>query len=189
MKPSADEITLLLRDWQKGDDGAAAKLMPLVYSELRRVAARHMRQEQPGNTLQPTALVHEAYIKLLGQKNVRWEGRTHFFGVASHAMREILVEHARKRKAEKRGGSQKKVYVSDVVEPASPKRGVDLLALDEALNRLEKLDARQVKIVELRYFAGLSVEETSEVLEVSPRTVKRDWSSARVWLHREIRAQ
>lgn len=188
MKPSADEITLLLRDWQKGDSIAASKLMPLVYGELRRVAARRMRQERLGNTLQTTALVHEAYIKLLGQRNVPWEGRTHFFGVASHAMRQILVEHARKRDALKRGGGNK-IYLSDVAEPEARNRDVNLLALDDALTRLETLDPKLGRIVELRFFAGLSVEETAEVLDVSPRTVKRDWSAARVWLHREIRTE
>jgi RNA polymerase sigma factor (TIGR02999 family) len=148
-----------------------------------------MRQERHGNTLQTTALVHEAYIKLLGQRNVPWEGRTHFFGVASHAMREILVEHARKREALKRGGAINKIYLTDVAEPEAPSRDVNLLALDDALKRLEALDPQQGRIVELRFFAGLSVEETAEVLGISSRTVKRDWSAARVWLHREIRTR
>jgi RNA polymerase sigma-70 factor, ECF subfamily len=186
MSSSEEEITRLLRNWQKGDSDEESKFLRLVYRELRRLAAHHMRGEQPGHTLQTTALVNEAYLKLVGQRAGPWDGREHFFGVASHAMREILVEHARKRRALKRGGSRNKLYVEDVMEPAAQERSVDLLALDEALQRLERIDPQQGRAVELRFFAGLSVEETARVLGVSPRTVKRDWSVARAWLHREI---
>jgi RNA polymerase sigma factor (TIGR02999 family) len=160
--------------------------MRAVYSELRRLAARQMRKERPGHTLQTTALVNEAYLKLMSQKNASWENRAHFFGVASRVMREVLVEHARKRAALKRGGARK-IYLEDVAEPGAPNKSVDLLALDEALQRLERLDPQQCRIVELRFFSGLSVEETAAVLGISPRTVKRDWSVAKVWLRREIR--
>jgi len=186
VKSSLGEISLLLLNWRDGGDAAASKLMPAVYSELRRLAACQMRNELPGHTLQTTALVNEAYLKLVSQKNPQWESRAHFFGVASRVMREILVEHTRKRAALKRGGARK-IYLEDVAEPAAPNKGVDLLALDEALQRLEKLDPQQGRIVELRFFSGLSVEETAAALGISPRTVKRDWNLAKVWLHREMR--
>jgi RNA polymerase sigma factor (TIGR02999 family) len=186
VKSSPGEISRLLLNWREGGDAATSKLMRVVYSELRRLAARQMRRERPDHTLQTTGLVNEAYLRLVSQKNAPWEGRIHFFGVASRVMREILVEYARKRAALKRGGARK-VYLEDVAEPAALNKGVDLLALDEALLRLERLDPQQCRIVELRFFSGLSVEETAAVLGISPRTVKRDWSVAKIWLHREIR--
>jgi RNA polymerase sigma-70 factor (ECF subfamily) len=185
MKSSPGQVSLLLSDLQQGKADAASKLMPLVYGELRRLAAHYLRQESPGHTLQPTALVHEVYLKLVEQGNASWQSRAHFFGIASRLMREILVEHARKRRALKRGGLQQKVQLAEALAVA-PNRPIELVALDEALRRLEKLDPQQSRIVELRFFGGLSIEETAEVLGVASRTVKRDWSVARVWLHREI---
>jgi len=180
------EVSRLLQKWRTGDDAASSKLIRLVYTELRRLAARHMRQERPGHTLQATALVHEAYLKLLGQRNVAWDVHAHFIGIASRLMREILVEHARKRQALKRGGLERKTYLEDTMALASPNQSLDVVVLDTALKRLEKLDPQQCRIVELRFFGGLSVDETAAVLGISPRTVKRDWSVAKVWLHREI---
>lgn len=185
LKSSPGEISVLLLDMRSGNLDAASKLMRLVYGELRRLAAHHMRHEKPGHTLQATALVHEAYLKLVGQQNVRWQSRAHFFGIASRLMRQILVEHARKRQAAKRGGLQQRVELEEAMLSAS-NVSIDLIALDEALRRLAKLDPQQSRIVELRFFGGLSVEQTAEVLGVAPRTVKRDWSVARVWLYREI---
>jgi RNA polymerase sigma factor (TIGR02999 family) len=186
VKSSPGEISRLLLNWREGGDAATSKLMRAVYSELRRLAARQMRRERPDHTLQTTALVNEAYLKLMSQTNATGESRAHFFGVASRVMREILVDHARKRAALKRGGARK-VYLEDLAEPAAPNRGVDLLALREALQRLEKLDLQQGRIVELRFFSGLRVEETAAALGTSHGTVERDWSVAKVWLHREIR--
>ena len=161
------------------------RLVPLVYEELRSMAARYLRSENPGHTLQPTALVHEAYLKLVDQKRVRWKNRAHFYGVASQAMRRILLDHARSRDAAKRGGGRTRVAVSDTPGGAEP-REVDLIALDQALSRLSVLDVDQARIVELRYFGGLTVEETAEVVGVSMATIERDWRSARAWLHREL---
>jgi RNA polymerase sigma-70 factor (ECF subfamily) len=178
------EITLLLRDLQNGKADALSELIPMVYKELRRLAAYHLRQEKPGHTLQATALVHEAYLKLVGV-HLDWQSRAHFFGIASRLMRQILVEYARKRSAAKRGGLVEKVPLDEALVVA-PDRASEFLALDEALKRLEALDARQSRVVELRYFGGLSIEESAEVLGIAPRTVKRDWEFARAWLHREI---
>jgi RNA polymerase sigma factor (TIGR02999 family) len=185
VKSSPGEISLVLRDLQQGKAGAASRLMPLVYSESRRLAAHHMRSEKAGHTLQATALVHEGYLKLVGQQDLDYESRTHFFAIASRSMREVLVEYARKRNAMKRGGLQQKIQLEEALV-FHPAQSADLVALDEALHRLEKLDPQQSRIVELRFFGGLSVDETAAVLGISPRTVKRDWSVARVWLHREI---
>lgn len=183
MRPG--EITEVLRQVTDGKEDAQARLMPLVYAELRRVAAAYMRRERPGHTLQATALVHEAYIKLVGQHEVHWQNRAHFFGVAAQVMRRILVDHARAQRAGKRGGPRNQVTLDDamLVEQHGP---ADLIELDEALNRLAAFDARQSRIVELRYFGGLSVEECACLLNVSPKTIKRDWSVARAWLYGEL---
>jgi RNA polymerase sigma factor (TIGR02999 family) len=182
------EITKLLADWSNGDKQALEKLTPLVYEELRRLAKRYLSQERPGHTLQSTALVHEAYLKLVGQHSVRWQNRAHFFGIAAQLIRRILVDYARNRFAEKRGAHAAKLSLDEAL--AVPEgRDLDLIALDEALEGLAKLDPRQSRLVELRFFAGLSVEETAEVLGMSPATVKRDWTSAKAWLFREISRQ
>ena len=179
------EVTQLLVAWSDGDRAAFDRLMPLVHTELRRLAHRYMSRERPGHTLQTTALVNEAYLRLVDQRNMRWENRAHFFGIAARLMRHILVEHARSRQAAKRGGAQIRLSLSKVDRiPSRP--DVNLIALDEALGRLEAIDAQKSRIVELRYFGGLGVEETAEVIGVSPATVKRDWSMARAWLRREI---
>jgi RNA polymerase sigma factor (TIGR02999 family) len=175
----------MLRDWSDGDERALDRLMPVVYKDLRRQAQRYLRRERQGHTLQSTALIHEAYLRLVDQRQVRWQNRAHFFAIASRLMRRILVDHARKHGARKRGGSKIQVPLDEAVA-ASEERGVDLLALDEALTRLAALDERQTRVVELRYFGGLSVEETAEVLGVSAATVKNDWSIAKAWLRREI---
>ncbi len=182
---SPGDITLLLAGLRAGDRSAESRLMPLVYNELRRVARRYLRSERPDHTLQPTALVHEVYLRLVGQHEVAWQNRAHFFGVAAQLMRRILVDHARARQAEKRGGHQQKVPLNEVLEYAADK-SAELVALDGALDRLAKRDPRQARIVELRFFAGLTEKEAAEVLGISVRTVKRDWGVARAWLYREI---
>lgn len=185
MTPSSSNVTQMLHDWSDGDREVFDKLVPIVYEELRRQAARYLRRERPGHTLQTTALIHEAYIRLIDQKNVRWQNRAHFFAIAAQLMRRILVDHARSRQAAKRGGSDIKLPLEEAII-ASEGREVDLVALDEALKRLAAIDPQQSRVVELRFFSGLNVEETAEVLEVSPRTVKRDWNVAKAWLRREI---
>jgi RNA polymerase sigma-70 factor (ECF subfamily) len=181
---SPQDVTKLLAEWSKGDQTALETLMPLVYGELRRVAGRYLSREQRGHTLSPTALVHEAYLRLVTQK-VPWQNRAHFFSVAAQMMRRILVDHARNRHSAKRGGGALTLELTEAV--ATPdSREIDLLALDDALHSLAKLDERQSRMVELRFFAGLSIEETSEVMGVSAPTVKREWASARAWLFREI---
>jgi len=179
------EVTALLKDWSGGDREALERLMPLVYGELRRVAASYLRSERPDHTLQPTALVHEAYFRLVDQKEVVWQNRAHFFGIAAQIMRRILVDHARKRQAAKRDAAGLKV-VAEADAASAPNDAPDLLALDSALDALERLDPRQARIVELRFFGGLTVEETAEVASISPATVKREWRTARAWLRREI---
>ncbi len=186
MGQSPQNVTQLLIGWGQGDKEALNKLMPLVYDELRRQAARYLRRERVGHTLQTTALIHEAYLKLVDQKNVHWQNRAHFFGIAANLMRRILVDHARTKKRAKRGGSDIRVSLADATATAK-RPDLDVVALDEALERLSKIDEQQSKIVELRFFSGLTVEETAEVLAISPATVKRDWSMAKAWLHREIR--
>jgi RNA polymerase sigma factor (TIGR02999 family) len=181
---SPQDVTRLLAECSKGDQTALETLIPLVYSELRRVAGRYLSQEKPGHTLSATALVHEAYLRLVTQK-VPWQNRAHFFSVAAQMMRRILVDHARSHRYLKRGGGALTLELTEAVATAE-RREVDLLALDDALNGLARLDERQSRIVELRFFAGLSTEETSEVLGVSAPTVKREWASARAWLFREI---
>ncbi|MBC7930810.1 MAG: sigma-70 family RNA polymerase sigma factor [Rubrivivax sp.] len=185
MTLSPKQVTELLIEWREGDEAALDRLMPLVYEELRRMAAHYMRGEREGHTLQASALVNEAYLRLADHRNMQWEGRAHFFGVASQAMRRVLVDHARTRGYQKRGGGQEKIPLEDAaVVAAQP--GSDIVALDEALKELARFDERKARIVELRYFGGLSVEETAEVLGVAPITVIRDWNTAKAWLLREL---
>jgi RNA polymerase sigma factor (TIGR02999 family) len=182
------EVTELLRRWSGGDVAARESLVPLVYDELRRLARYYLASQRSDHTLQSTAIVHEAYLRLAGRENVHWENRSHFFAVAAQLMRRILVDHARKRNAAKRGGAQLTLLVDEAVEPSS-QRELDLVALDDALKALAELDERQSRIVELRFFGGLSIEDTSRLLEISPATVKREWSTARAWLYEEISAR
>jgi RNA polymerase sigma factor (TIGR02999 family) len=181
-------VTQLLKRWRKGSREAEAALMERVHGELRRLAAGYMRRERVGKTLQPTAVVNEAYIRLLPQRGVSWENRAHFFGIAARMMRRVLVDHARRKKAIKRdAGPGEPVSVSGVPSPGREADQVDLLALNNALSALAELDPRQAEIVEMRYFAGLTVEEIAEVLEVSPATVKREWATAKMWLRHRMR--
>ena len=184
--PSQDEVTALLNEWTNGDQEALNRLMPLVYDELRRLASRHLRHERIGHTLQTTALVHEAYLKLVDQKSASWQNRLQFFAAAAKVMRHILVDYARSRKAVKRGGDYCRLSLDEALISAE-EDDPDLLALDEALNELAALDPQQSRIVELRVFAGLTVDDTAQALGISPRTVKREWSMAKAWLHRQIR--
>jgi RNA polymerase sigma factor (TIGR02999 family) len=183
-----DDPAKLLSRVSEGDSNAVARLMPLVYDELRRLAASYLRRERPGQTLQATALVHEAYVRLINEKSHNWQNRTHFLAIAALSMRQILVQRARARKATKRGGDPIRIELEDHLLPAArtAQDEVDLVALDAALDRLAALDLRQAKIVELRYFGGLSVEEVAAALDISPATVKRDWTMARAWLKREL---
>src|SRR5687767_13860812 len=185
VKHGSGAVTALLREWRRGDRAALDQLVALVYDELHALARSHLRRERHAQTLQPTAVVHEAYLRLIGTDRVPWKDRAHFFGVASRLMRQVLVDHARARRAKKRGGGATLVNLSDT-EAASPSPAVDVLALHEALGRLATLDAGQERLVEMRYFGGLTVEETAVALDVSPATVKRDWASARAWLLREM---
>ena len=180
------EVTRLLLAWNAGDRAALERLMPLVYAELRELAKRHFRKERPGHTLQPTAVVHEAYFRLIDQTRVTWKNRGHFLAIASQAMRRILIDHARGRGAEKRGGEVEKVTLDVAIASPEPAREVDILALDEALERLKALDGTQAQIVELRFFGGLTIEETADVMETSPSSIKRDFRSAKAWLFREL---
>jgi RNA polymerase sigma-70 factor (ECF subfamily) len=180
------EVTVLLSALTRGEEDAAGKLIPVVYDELRRLAASYMRRERPDHTLQATALVHEAYLKLIEQRSVSWQSRAHFFGVAAQLMRRILIDHARGHLRQKRGGEHKKVSLDDALV-FSEQQSTELLAVDESLERLARLDGRQARIVELRFFGGLSVEEAAEVLGVSPKTVKRDWSVAKAWLYADLK--
>jgi len=189
MKQLAEEkpdITHFLQELSEGNEEVFDQLMPLVYEELRRQAARFLRRERDGHTLQTTALIHEAYLKLVNQKEVRWQNRAHFFAIAAQAMRRILVDYAKTRNREKRGGDDVNLQIDDVVEPSAKARSIDLEALDEALNRLAKFDERQARVVELRYFSGLTEQETAEVLKVSPATVRLDWKMAKAWLHNQL---
>ena len=185
MTPSPKEVSQLLVAWSNGDQAALDKLTPLVYDELHRLAHHYMSRERPGHTLQTTALVNEAYLRLIDQKSVNWQNRAHSFAVAAQVMRQILVDYARRRQYLKRGGKAVKVSL-DEAAVASQERGADLVALDDALTSLTAIDPRKSRIVELRFFGGLSVEETAEVLKVSPRTVMREWSLAQAWLYREL---
>jgi RNA polymerase sigma factor (TIGR02999 family) len=184
--PSSD-VTVLLRRWSEGDASALDALMSAVRGELRRLAQSYMRRERGNHTLEPTALVHEAYLRLIDQHDVQWTGRGHFFAVAAQAMRRVLVDHARAHLAAKRGGHAERVTVSGLPAPGAGQHEVDVLWLHEALEKLAALDPRQAKVVELRYFAGMSVEEVAGVLAISPATVKREWATARVWLAHELR--
>ena len=182
---SSRDVTALLGDWTRGEGGALDQLLPLVYAELRRVAARQLRNERADHTFQPTALVHEAYIRLVDQRRVDWHNRAHFFGVAAQVMRRILVDHARRRDASKRGDGAGCVSIDEARDVAAADE-IPVLALDHALDRLEKMDSELAKIVELRAFGGLTIEEAAHVLNVSPSTVKRDWRTAKAWLTREL---
>jgi RNA polymerase sigma factor (TIGR02999 family) len=185
--PPDPQLTRLLEAWQHGDSAAADKLVPLVYSELRRIAASKLRSERDGHTLQPTALVHEAWLRLMQQHDSGWQNREQFFAIAAQAMRRVLVDHARKRHAAKRGDGEAPVDVDEVSQILTVTLPDDrLLALDDALEGLAALDARQARIVELRFFGGLSVEETASVLAISPTTVKREWATGRAWLFRAM---
>ncbi len=181
----ADDVTRLLVRWSEGDKGALEELMPLVYNELRRLANYYLQRERKDHTLQSTALVHEAFLRLIDQRDVRWQNRAHFFGVASQMIRRILVDHARAHQTAKRGGGAYTLALDDALG-AEQKRDLDLVALDDALNGLANLDPQQARIVELRFFTGLTIEETAEVVGISPATVKRDWNTAKAWLFREL---
>lgn len=183
--PAQDEVTRLLFRVGDGDEAAASDLLPLVYDELRKLADAYMRQERRDHTLQPTALVHEAYLRLVDQTRVRWQDRTHFFAVAATCMRRILVNHARDRKRLKRGGGAHRITLRDLADTGVV-GDAELVDLDEALTRLEQFDTRKVRVVELRFFAGLNVDQTAELLDVSAVTVKRDWDFARAWLLNEL---
>jgi RNA polymerase sigma factor (TIGR02999 family) len=185
MPSSAHEVTQLLADWRSGDQAAFDRLMPLVYDELRRLARRYMAREGQGHTLQTTALVNEAYLRMVDQQDVTWQNRAHFFAVAAQVMRHLLVDHARTRHYAKRGGGAQHVALDETAVIA-PERDAQLMALDEALGRLAARDPRKSRIVELRYFGGLSTEETAEVLGVSEITIKREWQKAKAWLYREL---
>jgi RNA polymerase sigma factor (TIGR02999 family) len=182
---SSRDVTALLGDWSRGDRSALDQLLPLVYAELRRIAGRQLRRERVGHTLQPTALVHEVYLRIVDQRHVDWQNRAHFFGVAAQVMRRILVDHARRRHAGKRGEGVPCLSVDDAREVAASNE-IPILALDHALGRLEKVDPELARIVELRAFGGLTIEEAARVLEVSPSTAKRDWRTAKAWLSREL---
>jgi RNA polymerase sigma factor (TIGR02999 family) len=183
--PSQQHVSQLLVDWSNGDEAALDKLMPLVYEELRQLARKHMRRENPGHTLQTTALVNEAYLRLVGQQAIQWQNRAHFFAIASRVIRRILVDHARSRHRAKRGGGARKVSLEGAAV-TSPDQPLDMIAIDEALTRLAALDDRKGRVVELRLFGGLTNEEAAEILNVSPNTVMRDWSLAQAWLRREL---
>jgi RNA polymerase sigma factor (TIGR02999 family) len=183
---SEADVTQMLQAWRQGDQGAGERLLPIVYAELHRRAAAAMRREDAGHTLQATALVHEAYMRLVDQRQAQWQNRGQFYGIAAQLMRRILIDHAREHLAAKRGGGAKRVTLSGVDVAADSDDSMDVLALNDALVKLSALDERQGKVVELRYFGGLSVEEAAEALEISPATVKREWATARAWLKREL---
>jgi RNA polymerase sigma factor (TIGR02999 family) len=185
MQVSEADVTALLSEMAEGNDSAAERLVPIVYEELKQLARRYMRRERNDHTLQTTALVHEAYVKLVGQESVKWQGRSHFFAVAAQIMRRILCDHARRNLRIKRGGSRQ-ILPLDEALAFTPEHSDELLRLNEALDRLAILDPRQSQIVELRFFAGFTVEETAEFLGISPKTVKRDWAVAKAWLHAEV---
>lgn len=187
MTPSAEHVSKLLVAWGGGDQAALDELMPLVYDAMRQLAHQYMRRERPGNSLQTSALVNEAYLRLVGQKHVHWRNRAHFFGIAAQMMRRILVDHARSRHYAKRGGSAIQVSFEEALL-VSNERSAEVIALDAALKNLAKIDARKSQVVELRFFGGLSIEETAEVLKASPGTVMRDWTLAKAWLRKEMTA-
>lgn len=183
--PASDDITQVLSEYEAGSEEAMARLIPVVYAELRRLAEQFLHAERRDHTLQPTALVHEVFLKLSGQQNVEWRNRAHVFGVAALAMRRILTDYARSHVSKKRGGRRRKLTLQDAQDPHNSP-DIDLLALDEALSELAEIDAQQCHIVEYRFFAGLTIEETAKVMGISPATIKREWSLARAWLHRAI---
>lgn len=185
-RPKADQVPALIQQARQGDEHALAELVPIVYDELRRLAASYLRRERPGQTLQATALVHDVYLRLLHDANLSWQNRAHFFGIAARSMRQILIERARARHAEKRGGDQVRVTFDAGLLVANPGQTVDLEAIDQALEKLEAQDAELARVVEVRYFGGLSIEETAEALAMSPATVKRRWTVAKAWLAREL---
>jgi len=185
MSPT-ENVTQLLMKWSEGDQTALEKLMPLVYSELRRLASNYLRRERQNHTLQPTALVNEAYLKLVDQRKPRWQNRAQFYGVAAQLMRRILVDHARQNKAAKRGGSEQQRLSITSAGQLGEKPDIDLLALHEALEELKTFDSQQERIVELKFFGGLSIDETAEVLGIGHATVERDWKMARAWLRRKL---
>lgn len=185
MEPSSQSVSHLLQRWSAGDHGALDQLLPLVYDELRRMARRHMGQQPADHTLQTTALIHEAYLRLIGQAEKHWENRAHFFGVAAQAMRHILVDYARARQTAKRGGEVRAISLEEAAY-VSDERAAELVALDEALAQLTRFAPRQSRVVELRYFGGLDVAETAAVLQVSTDTVTRDWNQAKAWLYRAL---
>ena len=187
MTPSPQEVTQLLNDWTNGSQAARDELMPLVYEELRRLAHRHMGRERPGHTLQTSGLVNEASLRLVDQTNVHWKNRAHFFAIAAQIMRRILVDYARSRRYAKRGGGARQVSLNEALI-VSEGRSAEVVALDDALKGLAAIDQRKSQIVELRFFGGLSIEETAEVLGVSPGTVMRDWTLAKAWLRKEMTA-
>jgi RNA polymerase sigma-70 factor (ECF subfamily) len=182
----AANVTQMLRDWRDGQTQALENLLPFVYAELHRQAANFLRKERPGHTLQTTALINEAYLKLIDRRDVNWQDRAHFFAVAAQAMRRILVDYAKRKHRAKREGDQIKVTLEAAEMISAKEKPVDLMALDEALNRLSERDEQQARVVELRYFSGLTLEETAEALRVSRATVARDWETARAWLHLEL---
>jgi len=185
MTASLKNVTQLLVHWGNGDKQALDRLMPLVYDELHRIASRYLRRERQGHTLQTTALINEAYLRIIDQNRVNWQNRAHFFGVAAQMMRRILVDHARSHLYVKRGGGAQKLTLDEAI--ATPQeRDLDLVALDDALTALTEIDPQQSRIIELRFFGGLTIEETAEVLSISPATVKRDWNMAKAWLYGEI---
>lgn len=184
--PSTAHVTNLLVAWGRGDEAAFERLVPLVHAELRRIAQRHMGHERTGHTLQPTALVNEAYLKLIGAQHVQWQDRAHFFAMSSRLMRRVLVDHARARRYQKRGGDAQRVTL-DEGRLGAKEKAADVIALDDALTALAAIDERKCQVVEMRYFGGLSVEETAEALGVSVRTIKRDWTMAKLWLLQELK--
>jgi len=188
MTPVSKHVTELLNSWSNGDQVAREELMTLVYDELHRLAHQYMKRERPGHTLQTSALVNEAFVKLVDQRNVRWQNRAHFFGIAAQLMRRILVDHARSRQSAKRGGISRPVSFDDGLV-VSDERSAEVVGVHEALEQLAEIDQRKSQIVELRFFGGLSIEETAEVLRVSPGTVMRDWTLAKAWLRREMSSE
>ena len=189
MPDSPGEVTLLLAEMKRGDSQALQRLIPLVYNEMRHLAAHFLRNEREGHTLQPTALVHEAYLRLAGQNRAQWQNRPQFMAVAAQVMRRILVDYARQRVAAKRGGNEAPVEIEVAEISSGAEQSAEVLEVDEALTRLGEFDPQQARVVELRYFGGLTVEETAEALEIAPRTVKREWATAKAWLKAEISAK
>jgi RNA polymerase sigma factor (TIGR02999 family) len=187
MEDAPEAVTRLLAQWQGGDQAALDRLVPFVYRELRAIAGRYLARESSSHTLQSTALVHEVYVKLVGQHSVQWQNRAHFFGIAAQMMRRILVDHARGQHRLKRGGPAATLSLDEAMAVSEPERDIDLIGLDDALTALALIDPRAARVVELRFFSGLTVEETAEVMATSPGTVKRDWNTARAWLYREMR--